>query len=110
MFIHENAPVCKNLSKCRIKKCQFSHSEVNDEGADSALETVDDISDTSDCEQCSHTMHGEKVIVNHKEEKFQECSECSFKTKCWTEYNSHWAKTPDHCFSRDQLREMGYDI
>ena len=71
MFKHENAPVCRNVTNCRIKKCQFAHSVVNDEGADS--ETVDDIPDTSDCELCSHTMHGEKVIVNDEEGNFQEC-------------------------------------
>ena len=91
MFKHENAPVCKNLKNCRIKKCQFSHNLINDKEADSSLETVDNLTDTSDCEMCSHTMHNERVVVNHKNENFQQCSECSYKTKCWTEYNTHWA-------------------
>ena len=50
MFKHENAPVCKNLTNCSIKKCQFSHHVFNDKGADS--ETANDIPYTSDCELC----------------------------------------------------------
>ena len=41
---------------------------LNDEGADSIPDTVDDIGDTSDCVLCSHTM------LNGKVESFQECS------------------------------------
>ena len=59
---------------------------ANDEGAEVTPDTVDDIRDnTSDCELCSQKMENTKVIVNHKKENFQECSEFSFKTKCWTD-------------------------
>ena len=49
-------------------------------------------------------------IVDHDQHNLQECSQCEFASKCWAEYNLHWRKTPDHIFSVDQLREMGYQL
>ena len=113
-FRHEIAPLCKYQKNCRINKCQFSHnneddneSEVCTENTDKEVETSADIK----CDICNYTyMENEKVETNHKEDKYQECSECDFKSKCGTEYNKHWTSTPGHIFSREQLRDMGYKV
>ena len=109
MFRHELAPICKKSKNCRIKKCQFSHDLNNvDNETDSDTETFDNEADPSDCETCKVAFPNEKV--KHTIENLQECSVCDFNTKCWMEYNTHWSKTPNHCFSIDELREMGYNL
>ena len=107
---------CKILSlfqqfeKCKFQKCQFSHNGYeniennSDESNNEAKEVV--ISDKTTYEKCAHCNE----IVDHEQHNLQECSQCEFASKCWGEYNLHWRKTPDHIFSVDQLRTMGYQL
>ena len=55
-------------------------------------------------------MQEKNKKVYHTEEHLQKCSECDFKSKCWSKFNTHWGTTPGHSFSTEELREMGYDV
>ena len=107
MFRHEAAPLCKELDKCKFKKCQFSHSidvsfeeqcSVSDEEAEN--EVLDENNEFVHCNE----------LVDHSQHNLQECSNCDFSSKCWAECNKHWQDTSYHIFSTAQLRDMGYNV
>ena len=107
MFRHETAPQCKDLEKCKFRKCQFSHivHDVNEENAEESDKEIesDDANDEKACAFCNE-------IVDHSKNSLKTCSNCDFTTKCSAEDNKHWNETPDHIFSTVELREMGYKI
>ena len=112
MFRHETAPTCKNLETCKYEKCQFSHTNnadcVEDFGKSDQIEEVEEETSTDDnkykkCEFCNE-------IVDHSQHHLRTCSNCDFTSKCWAEDNKHWNETPDHNFSVEELRNMGYKI
>ena len=107
MFRHEISPICKDLKKCKFTKCQFTHTsdehhsgEIDDVDVE---ETVHDIPEEEKCKFC-------EKYTKHSSDEIQNCSECEFETKCWAEYNKHWREAPDHIFSKEELREIGYNV
>ena len=109
MFRHEAAPLCKNLEKCRFKKCQFSHTahkDTEEQFNESAQNEEETSNDDNECETCGFCNE----VVDHSKLSLKTCSNCDFTTKCWAEDNKHWNETPDHNFSTAELRDMGYKI
>ena len=112
MFRHEAAPPCNNLEKCKYKKCQFSHTIYSDTeknlSENSKNEEVQEetSNDDNECGKCAFCDE----MVDHSKHNLRTCSNCDFTTKCWAEDNKHWNETPDHNFSAEELRKMGYKI
>ena len=101
-------PLCRDLDKCKFKKCQFSHTsyEATENYSGESNAEGEEVIDDNACTKCAHCNE----VVDHDQHNLQECSKCEFSSKCWAEYNAHWQKTPDHIFSVDELREMGYQL
>ena len=106
MFKHEAAPLCKELDKCRLKKCHFSHfvdDAIEEHSVDNDGENENEAMNDND-EYCGYCHE----VMDHSQNAFQECSKCDFK--CGEEYNKHWRDTPDHIFSTEELRDMGRNV
>ena len=107
MFRHETAPQCKDLEKCKFRKCQFSltvHDVIEENSDESDGEIEQDVSnDDKKCAYCNE-------IADHSKANLQNCSKCELNSTCWAEYNKKWNETPDHIFSTAELREMGFKL
>ena len=113
MFRHETAPSCKDLSKCKFTKCQYSHviteqptadiyDEVEDEHEKGMADEVKNVGNLK-CAKCTFYT-GEELY--HTNDPIKECTQCDYETKCQVAYDEHWASTPGHVFPSERVKTM----
>jgi hypothetical protein len=66
MFLHEDAPACKNINSCRIRLCQYKHINASSNEAFKDNSDVVNIARYS-CMQCMYTFETEALLNNHME-------------------------------------------